>query len=93
MSFPPLFDNALHDLVSVGNNPLQLDPDPILYTINIHQISSIINFLKKEKKRRMITRSVVRTSGEEILTFRIFVSIISLLSQMDSVVLCVYVCE
>ena len=32
MSFLPLFDNVLHDLGFVDNNPLQLDPDPILYT-------------------------------------------------------------
>ena len=78
MSFLPLFDNVLHDLQSVCNSPLQLDPDSTLYTIHKKQFDQCFEKKESEKTRR-------RTSGEEILTFRIFVSIISLLSQMDSV--------
>ena len=74
MSFLLLSDNASHDPGSVDNNPWQLNPGPNPYTRKKKTIS-----LNKYNTRK------ARTSGEEILTFRMFVSIISLLSQTDSV--------
>ena len=75
MSFLPLSHSASHDLGSVGNSPSQPDPGPIPCTKK--------HFDQSEKQKYSAMEA--RTSGDEILTFRIFVSIISLLSQTDSI--------
>ena len=86
MSFLLLSDNVLHGLQSVGNSPLQLDPDPTLYTISTQKrFDQFTCISRKGEGDGYKTPAAVHTSGEEILTFRILVSIISLLSQMDSV--------